>query len=108
VGSNERAAEQIRLGEQIFASGANQAPACTLCHSLDSVTLVGPSLQHIATQAATRVANQSATDYLRASIQTPSAYKVKGFETGTMYPNYSVDLSQEQIEAVIAFLMTQK
>ncbi len=110
VGSNERADEQIQLGEQIFTSGVpgGRAPACTLCHSLDKVTLVGPSLQHLAARAASRVPGQSAPDYIRSSILNPSAYKVKGFETSTMYPNYSVDLSEEQLDAVVAFLMTQK
>jgi quinol-cytochrome oxidoreductase complex cytochrome b subunit len=108
VDNTEQSDQQIQLGEQIFTGGANRAPACTLCHSLDGITLVGPSLQHISAQAATRVAGQSAQAYLRTSIVSPSAYKVPGFETSTMYPNYSLDLSPEQIDALVAFLLTQK
>jgi len=100
--------EQIQLGERIFAAGTDRAPACTLCHSLDDVVLVGPSLRHVAATAATRVSSQSAREYIRVSILTPSAYKVPGFETGTMYPNYAINLSQEQVDALVAFLMTQK
>ncbi len=103
-----RAADQTRLGEQIFSAGADRAPACTLCHSLDGVTLVGPSLQRVAARAGTRVPGQSARDYIRASILTPSAFKVPGFETSTMYPNYSVDLSPDQVDALVAFLLTQR
>ncbi|MEK7275994.1 MAG: cytochrome b N-terminal domain-containing protein [Chloroflexota bacterium] len=108
TGSNERADEQIQLGEQIFTTGSDRAPACTLCHSLDDVVLVGPSLKGVATRAADRAQNQSAREYIRASILTPSAYKVRGFETSTMYPNYAVDLSKEQVDALVAFLLTQK
>jgi len=100
--------EQARLGEQLFATGAENAPACTLCHSLDDVVLVGPSLQHVGSTAATRVRGQSAKAYLRASIVTPSAYKVAGYGTSTMYPNYAVDLSADQIDALVTFLLTQK
>ncbi len=108
TGNSQKVNEQIQLGERIFAAGADRAPACTLCHSLDDVVLVGPSLQHIATTASTRVSGQPTRDYIRASIMNPSAFKVPGFETGTMYPNYAVDLSQDQIEALVVFLMTQK
>lgn len=100
--------EQIQMGESIFASGTDRAPACTLCHSLDGMVLVGPSLQHIATTAGMRVKGESAQDYIRASIVNPSAYKVAGYETGTMYPNYGFDLSAEQIDALVAFLMSQQ
>ncbi len=100
--------EQIQLGERIFAAGTDRAPACTLCHSLDNVVLVGPSLQHIAATASTRVSGQSAREYIRASILTPSGYKVPGFETGAMYPDYAINLSPEQVDALVAFLMSQK
>lgn len=103
-----RAQAEVQLGEQVFAGGTETAPACTLCHSLDATVLVGPSLQHVATRAAGRVPGQNAREYLRTSIVSPSAFKVPGFETSTMYPNYTVDLSDDQIDALVAFLLTQK
>lgn len=106
--SSQQADAAILLGEQVFASGTEQAPACTLCHSLDDVVLVGPSLQHVATTAETRIPGRSAREYIRASILTPSAYKVAGFETSTMYPNYALDLTPRQVDALVAFLLTQR
>lgn len=100
--------QRLTLGTQIFAAGTDRAPACALCHSLGDVVLVGPSLNHIASTAETRIAGMSAQEYIRASIVTPSAYKVQGFETGTMYPNYALDLSSDQLEAVVAFLLTRR
>jgi hypothetical protein len=100
--------EPIQLGEQLFTKGTDDAAACSLCHTLDGVTLVGPSLQHIASTAATRVPGQSAQDYLRASILNPTVYKVEGFESGSMAPNYAAILTIEEIDALVAFLITQK
>jgi mono/diheme cytochrome c family protein len=100
--------EQIQLGKQLFTEGTADAAACSLCHTLDGVTLVGPSLQHIAATAATRVQGQSAQDYIRASILNPTVYKVEGFESGSMAPNYAAILTPEETDALIAFLMTQE
>jgi quinol-cytochrome oxidoreductase complex cytochrome b subunit len=106
--NTQRLNEQIQLGERLFAAGTERAPACTLCHSLQAAVLVGPSLQHIATTAQTRVPGQSARDYIHTSILNPSAYKVPGFETGTMFPDYAVALSPDEVGALVAFLLTQK
>ncbi len=101
-------AEQLQRGQILFTRGTDSAPACTLCHTLDGATLVGPSLQHIATTAQTRVSNQSAPDYIRASILTPSAYKVPGYETGTMAANYEASLTSEQVDDLVAFPLTKQ
>lgn len=100
--------QQVEEGRQLFTNGTDSAPACTLCHTLDGTTLVGPSLKGIASRAADRVQGQSAQAYIKASILTPTAYLVPGFETGTMAPNYAVSLTTEQIDSIVAFLMTQQ
>jgi mono/diheme cytochrome c family protein len=83
------------------------APACALCHSLDGTILTGPSLQDIDQTAQRRVEGQSARSYIRTSIVTPNAYKPAGFENGSMVQYYGQVLTEEQIEAVIIFLMAQ-
>jgi mono/diheme cytochrome c family protein len=98
---------QTQLGEQIFSQGVEGAAACSLCHTLNGTALVGPSLQHIAITAAARVPGQTAQDYIRSSILNPNAYKVAGFETGTMSPSYVDLLTEEDTAALVAFLMTQ-
>ncbi len=80
---------------------------CRICHSLEEgVTLVGPSFAGIATRAAERVPGMSAEEYLRQSILDPEAYVVEGFPTGQMLPNLGDILSAQQIDDLIAFLMT--
>ncbi|HEC23476.1 MAG TPA: c-type cytochrome [Chloroflexi bacterium] len=98
---------RIAQGEDIFYNGTDVAPACALCHTLDGTTLVGPTLQGIRETASKRVRRQSARDYIRTSIISPNSYKPPGFENGSMYPDYGRVLTDEQIDALIAFLMTQ-
>jgi nitric oxide reductase subunit C len=80
--------------------------ACAGCHSLEAgVVIVGPSLAGVASRAASRVDGESAADYLRESILHPSAYVVEGFPD-SMPHNFSEVLSSEQIDDIIAFLLT--
>ncbi len=82
--------------------------SCRVCHSLrPDVVLVGPSFAGVAERAATRVPGMSAEEYLRQSIIDPNAYVVEGFPKGQMSPNLEQLLTKEQIEDLIAFLLTQ-
>lgn len=99
-------------GEALFAQptiGANNAPGCITCHSLEpDVVIVGPSQAGLATRAETRVAGQSAEEYIRTSITEPNAYVVEGFAEGVMYQNYATDLTAEEINDLIAYTLTLK
>jgi cytochrome c2 len=80
---------------------------CRICHSLDlGVTLVGPSFDGIATRAATRVPGLSAEEYIRQSILDPNAYVVEGFPAGQMLQNFEDLLTAEDIDNLVAFLLT--
>ncbi len=80
---------------------------CATCHSLEpGVVIVGPSLAGVATRAASRVAGMSAEQYLRTSILDPGAFVVPGFPDA-MARNFGQVLNDEQINAIIAFLLTQ-
>ena len=61
-----------------------------------------------ATRAASRVPGMSAADYIRESIVKPDAYVVEGFKAGDMYQKWSTDLSPQEIEDLIAYLLTEK
>ncbi len=89
-------------GRQVFETGGSSQIPCASCHTLDGTALVGPSLQGIAERAATRRPNMSATEYLRES----SAYLVEGYDD-VMNKDYGEKLSSEEIDNLIAFLMTQ-
>jgi cytochrome c2 len=89
--------------------GPNAAPGCATCHSIEpGKTLVGPSHAGIATRAASVVPGMSAEDYLRESIVTPDAHVTEGFTTGVMYQNYGKDLTEQEINDLVAYLMTLK
>jgi cytochrome c2 len=106
-------------GKQLFNQatiGTNNAPGCVTCHSLQpDQTLVGPSLAHVATDAAQIIKSSDYTGqattvegYLRESIETPNAYVVQGFSPGLMYQNYKEALAAGQTDDLVAFLMTLK
>ncbi|MDL5054077.1 c-type cytochrome [Oscillatoria laete-virens NRMC-F 0139] len=79
---------------------------CGTCHALEpDVVVVGPSLAGIATRAGTRVPGQSAETYIRNSILNPGEHVVEGFQN-VMAQNLGEVLSAEQINQIIAFLMT--
>ena len=48
----------------------------------------------------------SAEEYLRQSILDPSAYVVDGFRGDQMLPIYGERLTEEQIDALVTYLMT--
>ncbi len=97
-------------GEKLFSQatiGANNAPGCITCHSLEpDVVIVGPSQHGLATRAQTRVAGMSAADYIHQSIVEPNAYVVEGFAEGLMYQNYGTDLTEQEINDLVAYTLT--
>lgn len=99
-------------GERLFTQsviGANNAPGCITCHSLEpDVVIVGPSQAGLGTRAATRVPGQSAEEYIRNSILHPNDYVVEGFTEGVMYQNYAQDLTPEEIDDIVAYTLTLK
>jgi mono/diheme cytochrome c family protein len=79
---------------------------CASCHTTsgDSV-IVGPPLAGIANRAVERVPGQSASEYLRTSIVEPDAYINEGFND-LMPKTFGSIFTDEEIEALVAFLMT--
>ena len=91
-----------------FASSIGASAGCRVCHSIKpGERKVGPSLAGIATRAATRVPGMSAEEYIRQSIEDPGAYIVEGFPNA-MLPDMAEKLSDQDMEDLIAFLMTLK
>lgn len=91
-------------GQDLFRSSAT---GCSVCHSLDpGIELVGPSLAGIGVEAASRVAGVSAEEYLRESIVEPDAYVVDGYPSGQMLGIYEETLTDEEIDALVSFMLT--
>jgi cytochrome c2 len=95
-------------GRKLFLKGASGVnTGCRICHSLEpGVRLVGPSLAGVGTRATTRVAGVPAQEYLHQSIVDPDAYVVDGFVKGQMLRDSAQRLTEEQIQDLVAFLMT--
>lgn len=102
--------DQAAIGRSLYGEntlGTNTG--CRLCHSLEPGTvLVGPSFAGVATRAETRVPGLSAEEYLRQSIVDPNAYVVDGFPKGQMFQNFADVLPDDEIDALVAFLLTLK
>lgn len=99
-------------GEKLFSQaviGSANSPGCITCHSLEpDVVIVGPSQYGLDTRAATRVPGQSAEEYIRNSIINPDDYVVEGFAPGVMYQNYAEELTEAEINDIVAYTLTLK
>lgn len=90
-------------GEALFQTN------CATCHAVKGGrVIVGPSLEGVASRAETRVENMTAREYLHNSIVTPNSYVVEGFVEGSMPQNFGRDLTTEQVDSLVAYLLTLK
>jgi len=110
--------DPVELGRTTFNA---TPPACGACHSISpGVNLVGPSLAGIATMATTRLQapdyRGSAKDvaaYIRESIVDPNAHVLTGptYAAGgrsLMPSDYAQTLKPEQVDQIVAYLLTLK
>jgi mono/diheme cytochrome c family protein len=108
IGDVERGRELFETGGELFEHG------CIRCHSLDGTDVVdffgepvAPSMQGISERAGARIEGMSAVDYVRQSIVDPNAYTVEGYEEGRMSTALGDIFSDDDINALIAFILTQ-
>jgi nitric oxide reductase subunit C len=116
VAGTEGDADPVVRGRALF----NGSAACASCHSIaPGLTLVGPSLDGVATRAAKRIAApdyhgaaHDAQQYLRESVLEPSAYAVPDSPTfaaagrSLMPADYGQRLAPQQVDDLVAYLMT--
>jgi nitric oxide reductase subunit C len=109
--------EPVALGEALFRTSP---PACFTCHSTSpGVVLAGPPVAGMARRAAEVVeaekytgAATTAEDYVRESILEPHAHITAGPDfyatngRSIMPDNYDETLTPEQIEQLVAYLMS--
>lgn len=96
-------------GKVLFSQGvvSDGVPACASCHTLDpDQTSIGPSLAGVASRAGTRVKGLDAEGYLRQSILDPGAYDAAPDSSVQMYANFAKVLSEEQLNDLVAYLLT--
>jgi mono/diheme cytochrome c family protein len=96
-------------GEDLFNQAIDEIlhnASCSSCHTVDGTeTPWAPSLAGVYEVAGSRVDGLSDVDYLRESIVDPYAFR-DGEWSSRMPYQYPDVLSQEQIDNLIAFIMT--
>jgi mono/diheme cytochrome c family protein len=97
-------------GQALFQKAVLGGSAgCATCHALEpGAILVGPSLAGIGSQAGERVDSLSAEEYLRQSILKPDDHLAEGFPAGVMPKTYQENLNQDEIESLVAYLISLK
>jgi cytochrome c oxidase subunit 2 len=84
---------------------------CLSCHSLDGSRLVGPSWLNVCGSQEALADGSSVTvdeAYLYESIVNPGAKVVQGYPDGVMPATYGADLSDAQIDDIIAYICSVK
>jgi cytochrome c551/c552 len=105
AGSGDAAAGKDLYNQSLIGT----QPGCATCHSLEpGVTMVGPSLATIGADAGTHASGVSAEDHLRKSILDPNADVADGFTAGLMPVALADELTEQQVNDLVAFLLTLK
>lgn len=79
---------------------------CSSCHTIEGVSTgtTGPDLTHVATTAVDRVSGMSAEEYIRQSIEDPTAFLVPEYSASmTELRQY---LSDQEYEDLVEFLLS--
>jgi mono/diheme cytochrome c family protein len=88
-------------GRQVFRTH------CASCHAINGDrVVVGPSLDGLASRADGRVEDLDAEAYIYQSITAPNAYIVDGFTSGAMPQNFAVDLTSDEVNQLVTYLLT--
>jgi ferredoxin/mono/diheme cytochrome c family protein len=91
-------------GRQVFNA---REIGCQVCHSVEAGDDgVGPTLYGVASRSDDRVEGLTAELYLRQSILLPDQYIVEGWPSGQMLPIYLDRLSEQELNALVTYLLT--
>lgn len=105
--------------EEVLALGAEvyETQGCGACHTLEGVSqgVVGPALTDLSAVASDRSAAAGVADavaYVQQSILAPNDYIVEECPTGpcptgTMPANFDQVLSDEEVDALVQYLLAQ-
>ena len=92
-------------GSQVFIGRG-----CGGCHTIDglagAIGQVGPELTHIGTIGAQRKSGLNAEDYIRESIEDPTAFVVDGFPP--VMPQLRSTMTDEEFDALVDYLLSHE
>lgn len=92
--------ETLATAQRLFQAN------CAACHSDKAdIVLVGPSMVGLAERAGETVPGMDARTYIEESIIDPGAYLNEGYNN-LMPATYAVQFSDEELDALVAYLMT--
>ena len=103
-------------GKEVFLNKGG----CGACHVIEGVDLaigvVGPDMTHLAArveETAQEAGVANGAEYLRQSILEPNAYVVEECPTGpciagTMPQTFQATLTEEEVNDIVAYLLTLK
>ena len=98
----ETVAGDPTAGRDVYTS-----TGCGTCHTLaaaGSTGAIGPNLDE-QLAASAQDAGMDLPEFTRESIEDPDAYVPEGYQAGTMPSNYDEQLSGEQIDDLVAFVV---
>ncbi len=100
----------VGTGRDLFIGSG----ACYACHTIEGISqggVLGPDLTNIGSVAAERIPGYTAEEYIRESIVDPCAYTAPHVESCELMDSTLtsfISLSEEEIDALVAFLLEQK
>lgn len=110
--------EPIPVAQEAAPSEGPRDPAtlfvsmgCSGCHNLNldqsptSMGQPGPNMANLPENAANRVPGQDAATYVHNSIVNPNEHVVDGYIGGIMPQNFADQMSEEEINALVAWLL---
>jgi len=98
----------IIVSDEIHSELLLEGNKFTPMASISRERIIGPSFYGIADRAGERIPGLTAEEYLRQSIIDPNAFVVSGYPEGQMIQNFGTILTEDQINDLIAFLLTME
>lgn len=98
--------EAVERGKELFT---RDNVGCYRCHAVSGVGGIrGPDLTRVASRAGSRVAGRPADQYLREKISAGLTYSFRVPEYDPIMPPFRQALTRDQIEDLVAFLLSLK